>query len=503
MKDSSNNLPIINSVKNNIVKKPEKHEKSLLNSLLNIHYSNKTPGVYLKSRELLLNNGSNRYFFPNNIKKSPIIDSKPNMKKIVSVSRNKQKYNGFIHSLDSNPNLDRHILPDCPRLIRSNDFKRHHLEQGISLNSFNYKKHFNEELKESVNNKYLTSKKLASDLFKKNGSIPIPPPLLSLEPKYVHIERSIENINDLLGIINDYPLKLNNTYNINLEALHNIKAPLTELNEMIGMKDLKENIVDQILFYIQDLHNGTNDFMHTCIYGPPGTGKTEIAKIIGKIFSSLGILKKKTFEKVTRSDLIAGYLGQTALKTSDAIKKALGGVLFIDEAYSLGNPEKRDSFAKECLDTLCEGLSDHKDNLMVIIAGYEKDLEKCFFSYNQGLNSRFTWRFKTDEYNSHELRDIFHKKIREIGWELESNKIPSIKWFDDKKEYFKYYGRDMETLLSKVKIVHGRRVFCLSMKDKKRLTMKDIDAGFKKFLDKEEVKNRKSDDDTSYKNMFL
>ena len=129
---------------------------------------------------------------------------------------------------------------------------------------------------------------------------------------------------------------------------------------MIGMKELKTNIVDQIIYYLQQFHTkGGNDFMHTVIYGPPGTGKTEIAKIIGRIFSKLGILKKGTFRKVTRSDLIAGYLGQTALKTRDAIQSALGGVLFIDEAYALGNDEQRDSFAKECIDTLCEALSDN------------------------------------------------------------------------------------------------------------------------------------------------
>ena len=84
---------------------------------------------------------------------------------------------------------------------------------------------------------------------------------------------------------------------------------------------------------------------------------------------------------MTRNDLVAGYLGQTAIKTKDVIKECLGGVLFIDEAYSLGNEEKRDSFSKECIDTLCEALSDNKENLMVIIAGYEKELKECI-SFN-------------------------------------------------------------------------------------------------------------------------
>ena len=116
------------------------------------------------------------------------------------------------------------------------------------------------------------------------------------------------------------------------------------------------------------------------------------------------------------------------MKTKDVIKDSLGGVLFIDEAYALGNTEKRDSFAKECIDTLCEALSDNKDNLMVIIAGYEKDLKECFFSYNDGLDSRFTWRFKIDDYTSGDLRDIFIKKVSDFGWSV-SEEIKA-EWFE-------------------------------------------------------------------------
>jgi SpoVK/Ycf46/Vps4 family AAA+-type ATPase len=264
---------------------------------------------------------------------------------------------------------------------------------------------------------------------------------------------------------------------------------------MIGMSSLKDNIVDQVIYYMQNFHtlgkcNG--DFMHTVIYGPPGTGKTEIAKIIGKIFSKLDVLKKGSFKKVTRTDLIAGYLGQTAMKTRDVVRAALGGVLFIDEAYALGNAEKRDSFAKECIDTLCEALSDYKDNIMVIIAGYEKELKECFFNYNQGLESRFTWRFKTDDYSHSELREIFIKKIDDAGWRIDS-KIITEDWFKENKEYFKYYGRDMETLFAKTKISHSRRVFCKSAEEKTAITFEDIDNGFKLFLENDEVKSRKNE----------
>jgi len=223
---------------------------------------------------------------------------------------------------------------------------------------------------------------------KKHIKIKIPEsePVVEIK-EIIHIDTEINNISDILELIKKYKADPSIKYNINMKTLHNIKEPLEELNNMVGMTNLKNNIVDQILYFVQELHKDnkcTGDFMHSVIYGPPGTGKTEIAKIMGKIYSKVGILSKGTFKKVTRSDLIAGYLGQTALKTRDAVKEAMGGVLFIDEAYALGNSEKRDSFAKECIDTLCEALSDHKDDLMVIIAGYEHELKDCFFDYNQG-----------------------------------------------------------------------------------------------------------------------
>jgi Holliday junction resolvasome RuvABC ATP-dependent DNA helicase subunit len=287
-----------------------------------------------------------------------------------------------------------------------------------------------------------------------------------------------------------------------MKALHKIKEPLTELNNMIGMKSLKENIVDQILFYIQNLHKtqdktkkSGNDFMHTVIYGPPGTGKTEVAKIMGQIFSKIGILEKGTFKKVTRSDLVAGYLGQTAIKTTDVIKECLGGVLFIDEAYALGNPEKRDIFSKECIDTICEALSNYKDNLMVIIAGYETDLNECFFNYNQGLNSRFTWRFKTDDYSAEDLYKIFIKKVYDENWSISENENEkvTIKWFEKNKSTFRFYGRDIETLFAKIKIAHSRRVFCLDDNIKKILIIKDINKGLEMFIKNENSENKRAE----------
>ena len=294
----------------------------------------------------------------------------------------------------------------------------------------------------------------------------------------VNINVSIETLYDLIELCDKYPLADNIVYNINMSALHKIKPSLVDLYSMVGMKTIKENIVDQILYFIQDLHMispNNSDYMHTVIYGPPGTGKTEVAKLIGKIFSTLGVLKNNVFKKVTRDDLIAGYLGQTALKTKDVIKQCIGGVLFIDEAYALGNRDTSDSFSKESIDIICEALSDHKNDLMCIIAGYEKELHDCFFSYNPGLESRFTWKFQIDDYSASDLRLIFEKKVSDCKWSVKDPLLDA--WFEKNKSLFPYYGRDMETLFSKVKIAHSKRVFCLPHDEKTKLTTHDMEKG--------------------------
>jgi len=298
---------------------------------------------------------------------------------------------------------------------------------------------------------------------------------------------SVKNISDILKIISDNEYNENTEYNIDLKSLINIKPELEELNNMIGIESLKSNILDQLFYFIQNLHinNLTKDseFKHTVICGPPGTGKTEIAKIIGRMFSKLGILKKNIFKKVTRNDLVAGYLGQTAIKTKAVIDECLGGVLFIDEAYSLANTNNGDldSFSKECIDTLCESLSDKKDELMVIIAGYEDDLNRSFFQANKGLSSRFIWRYKIDDYTAKELFQIFNKKIRETDWQILVETDIHIKWFETNKAEFINYGRDMELLFSYTKIAHARNIFGKPEQLRKKISKDDLENGFKMF----------------------
>jgi SpoVK/Ycf46/Vps4 family AAA+-type ATPase len=308
-----------------------------------------------------------------------------------------------------------------------------------------------------------------------------------LSKKKIKITQSINSIDDIIDIIEKNPdTKMD--YNINMKLLHKIKEPLIELKNMIGMNELKRNIVDQLIYYIQKLHkpckNGDKkncDYMHTILYGEPGTGKTQVAKILGSIYLKLGILKNDVFKKVTRSDLVAGYLGQTAIKTKDVIESCLGGVLFIDEAYSLGNAEKRDSFSKECIDTICECLSDHKDNLMVIIAGYEDELNDCFFDLNKGLKSRFIWSFHIEPYNGIELYKIFAKRVDEYGWSLnEKEQSKIISFFEKNKNNFRYYGRDIDISFTKTKISHSRRVF-YDENEKTIISFDDLEKGYESF----------------------
>jgi len=421
----------------------------------------------------------------------------------MSRSNNINNYNKFLKSLDSS---------------KKDLFKKDSVKKD-SVDDYSLEKEIIDVLTKMIEEKYLNNK-LNSSKFSglqsvtpvtnintnandTNANAKVTTPVTKkldrgeIEPiikEHVNIDAEINNVQDILALIDKYKVDRSIKYNINLKALHNIKEPLMELSNMVGMEDLKTNIVDQILYFAQDLHKGSNgDFTHTVIYGPPGTGKTEIAKIMGKIYSKLGVLSKGTFKKVTRSDLIAGFLGQTAIKTREVIKECIGGVLFIDEAYALGNTENKDIFSKECIDTLCEALSDHKHELMVIIAGYEKELNECFFRCNQGLDSRFTWRFKTDEYSADNLRNIFIKKVNEIGWSIEDVSI-SVNWFKKNMVYFKFFGRDMETLLAKVKIAHGRRVFCKHENEKKKITMTDMENGFKMYLKNDNVKKRKDSD---------
>jgi hypothetical protein len=182
------------------------------------------------------------------------------------------------------------------------------------------------------------------------------------------------------------------------------------------------------------------DMIHTVIEGPPGVGKTTLGYIIGEIYSNLDIIEQPKnntksnqlkFKIVKRSDLVAKYLGQTSHRTQEVINSILGGVLFIDEAYSLGNNDVDDSYSKECLDTLNQNLSEKKNQFLCIIAGYKDALERNFFAYNEGLRRRFPFTYTIEEYTSNELKNIFLGMLDDSQWELEEYSIKQKNIFND------------------------------------------------------------------------
>jgi len=335
--------------------------------------------------------------------------------------------------------------------------------------------------------------------------------------RYVEIDTQITCIADLLRIVDDHTKGVDADdvdYNIDVRALAKIRPELAQIDAMIGLASFKTDLLNQLLYFMQDLHcspavndsgsGKSSDYKHMVLYGPPGTGKTQLAKLVGAMYAKLGILPKNVFRKVTRTDLVAGYLGQTAIKTKKVVEECLGGCLFIDEVYALGNGngtggkngagrEDADSYSKECIDTLCEALSDHKDDLMVIVAGYKTHVQNQFFGANPGLESRFIWQFELDEYTSDELCQIFLQKVADIGWSWAVSPTPiSAKWFEGKK--FPYLGRDMEMLLTHTKIAHGRRVYGQPASCRRRLTLADVDAGHALFLKNQSAKGTEAHD---------
>ena len=273
--------------------------------------------------------------------------------------------------------------------------------------------------------------------------------------------------------------------NLDSQTLWKILPELKKLNNMIGMDELKTTMFYQIIYYLQNMHKkGQNEYLHTVITGPPGTGKTSVAEIIGNIYKNMGVLSSNgSFTLAKREDFIAPYLGQTAIKTRVLLESCVGGVLFIDEAYALGPGQKdKDSFSKEAIDTLNAFLSEHKNDFCCIIAGYEEDIEKCFFRINKGLERRFQWVHRIDKYSDLELAKIMFKMINEVEWKINVNLDDLSEFIKKNNSCFKNFGGDIETFLSKCKMAHAQRVFSLEDRHRFIITQEDLDKAIELSL---------------------
>lgn len=249
---------------------------------------------------------------------------------------------------------------------------------------------------------------------------------------------------------------------------------LAEMDELVGLEEIKKDVRNLInLVKVRRLReeNGlpnTDLSLHMVFTGNPGTGKTTIARLLGGMYAAIGVLNKGQLIEVDRSGLVAGYVGQTALKTQEVIQSALGGVLFIDEAYSLASGGEQD-FGREAIETLLKVMEDHRDDLIVIVAGYDEPMER-FISSNPGLESRFNKYFHFPDYDGEQLYKIFLSRCSKNGYKLSRKAQTDAKklfadMYENRGENFGN-GRDVRNFFEDTVIRQANRI--AAMKDPKK-----------------------------------
>ena len=244
---------------------------------------------------------------------------------------------------------------------------------------------------------------------------------------------------------------------------------MAQLDSLVGLDDVKKDIKNLMnLVKVRRLRreNGLPIppmSLHMVFMGNPGTGKTTVARIISGLYAAIDVLEKGQLIEVDRSGLVAGYVGQTALKTQEVIKSALGGVLFIDEAYSLASGGEND-FGREAIETILKAMEDHRDELIVVVAGYDGPMEK-FINSNPGLQSRFNKYFYFPDYNGEQLLHIFKGQCKKNGYALTEEAEAEAKamfeeLYENRGENFGN-GRDVRNVFEDTVVRQSNRVAAL------------------------------------------
>jgi DNA replication protein DnaC len=319
---------------------------------------------------------------------------------------------------------------------------------------------------------------------------------------------NIKTIDDLITLGKSYDSRKRKRYNLNLKQLSKLVAPLEELQAMVGMSDVKKIIFDQLIYYLQNLDDKNVDMLHTVIVGPPGVGKTQLTHIIAKIYNRLGFLKTDKVICAKRDDLIGEYIGQTAPKTRKVLERALGGVLLLDEIYSLAPTSDRD-FAREAIDMINMYLSEHAHDLVCVVAGYKKPTYEKFFSQNEGLARRFTHHFEIKGYTPEELALIFKKYLEGQKWSLGASLEDVSQIIKSHIEIFPNFGGDMTTLFACCKKAHSLRLLAIPTEaeldaTKKKIQKDDIVVAVGIFKEiKEKHTSADEEDKTKYMHMYV
>ncbi len=279
----------------------------------------------------------------------------------------------------------------------------------------------------------------------------------------------------------------------------NLEDLLKELDSLVGLKQIKNDVRSLInLIKVRKLRedNGLTVpplSLHMVFTGNPGTGKTTVARLLSRIYRSIGILSKGTLLEVDRSGLVAGYVGQTALKTKEAVEKAKGGILFIDEAYSLAPEGSGNDFGQEAIGIILKSMEDLRNELVVIVAGYPEPMDR-FISSNPGLESRFGKYFTFEDYNSTELFEIFKSmceknqyKTDDEAWKFAEELFADM--YNNRDDNFGN-ARDVRNIFERAVSNHSDRVAKLDCPTKDDLmTFKKEDIVGQKAENSTDIKN--------------
>ncbi len=261
-----------------------------------------------------------------------------------------------------------------------------------------------------------------------------------------------------------------------------------ELDSLVGLEEIKKTIKEIYAWlYVNKKREeaglkAEKQVLHMMFKGNPGTGKTTVARLLGKFFRKMNVLSKGHLIEAERADLVGEYIGHTAQKTRDLIKKAMGGILFVDEAYSLGRGGEKD-FGKEAIDTLVKHMEDKQHDFILILAGYSREMDQ-FLALNPGLHSRFPIIIHFPDYTAEQLMEIGYKMLKEreytLSREAEKKLRDHLYWIKTTADIRGYSnGRYIRNIIEKAIRAQSLRLLMQNNYDKYELTMlRSVDLPF-------------------------